>query len=353
MRKEFTFLTLSCAVVFLSGCNIAKTLQNSLEDMKNAFTSPTVPVSYVKPANISGAEKIRRIAVMEQRNDGAVSFLESNLSGITVNSSPYFTLVDRSTLEKAIKEQKFTESLLADNATRVKLGKFTGADTIVSGTLGANINSTHYSKTVSKCSDKKCKNTYDATVQCTKHTAVAVFEPKAVSVETGRILFSKNYTRSVDTDACNGEGDALLSDSELRGRAYAIIAEDFKADVAPYTYTVDVELFESDDSDMPEKADKYFDMGIELAENKRVDNACMMFAKAQSEFNKSVALAFNNGVCAEYAGDIEKANAFYHNAETLTDDVDELKYIILGEERLKSRQTDTETLSQLSGVGRI
>ena len=67
----------------------------------------------------------------------------------------------------------------------------------------------------------------------------------------------------------------------------------------------------------------------------------------------SVALAFNNGVCAEYAGDIEKANAFYHNAATLTDDVDELKYIILGEERLKSRQTDTETLSQLSGVGRI
>ncbi|QUN06414.1 hypothetical protein KDN34_02820 [Shewanella yunxiaonensis] len=353
MKKGVFFGSTAIVVILLSGCNITQQLNNSISYIANAFSSPKVPVSYMKPANIAGAEEMHRIAVMEQRNDGTVSFVESNLTGIRVNSIPYFTLVDRSTLDKIIKEQKFSDGMLANSATRVKFGKLSGADTIVSGILSASVSSTNYSKEVSKCSDSKCKNSYETTISCTKRTGVAVFEPKAVSVETGQILFSKNYTRSVDSESCTGEGDALLSENELKGRAFALIADDFKEDVAPHIFTVNVELFESDDSDMNDTAEKYFDIAVELAEKNRIDNACSMFAKAQGEYASSVALAYNNGVCAEYSGDLEKAEAFYSNAETLTQDVDKLKYIMDGEDRLKVRNSDIKVLSQLSGAGRI
>lgn len=358
MKNGIAIGVVAVAVVFTSGCNITQKLNDGLSMITNAFSSPKIPVSYLKPANISGAEEMQRIAVIDSNGNGnAVSFLESSLSGIRVNSAPYFTLVDRSIIDKIIKEQKFSDGMLADGSTRVKFGKLTGADTVVSGNLKAKLDSSSYSETRSKCSGSKIfcsdKDSYSTRVSCSKHTAIAVFEPKAVSVETGRILFSKNYTKTVEESVCSDDEKAMPSDEMLKGQAIALVAKAFKTDIAPYLYTVDVELMEDDDSAIDKNAKQQFDIGVELAENARFDNACSMFAKAQSQYADSVALTYNNGVCAEYSGDIEKAQAFYQQAETLTQDVSELKFIIDGEDRLKARNSDTKMLNQLSGQGRI
>lgn len=298
MKKGVYFAPLALSCLLLSGCNITKTLDNAMAGVRNMFSSPEVPVTYMRPADKSGTVGMRRIAIMEKRNDNVVPFMETNLTGVQVNSTPYFTLVDRSTIQKVLDEQKFSDGLLADSSTRVKFGKLTGADTVLTGTLGANISSSSFTKTVRRCSDDDCDHHYDAKVRCRKHTAIASFQPKAVSVETGRIIFSENYTRKAETTSCDGEGDALLSDSELRGKAYAIIAHDFIADIAPHEYVVNVELIESDDSDKPDMAEKYFDMGIDLANKQSFGKACTMFERAQSQFAKSLALNYNLGVCA-------------------------------------------------------
>ncbi len=351
--KKITVCGLVVCLSMLSGCNITQHLKNGVNYITNVFTSPEVTISYVRPANISGTENMKRIAVMEQKNDSAVSFIEHSLSGIRFDSSPYFMMVDRSTIDKIIKEQKFSDGIIADSNTRVKFGKLSGADTVISGVLNSNTNTNSYSKTVSKCSDSKCKKTYEATVSCNKRTVIGVFEAKAVSVETGEILFSKNYTHSADSDVCRGDGDSQLSSDELEGLVFGHISELFKKDVAPYRYSVDVELIESDNSKMSKNSEKYFDMGIEFAEKNSISNACKMFANAQKEYASSIAITYNNGVCAEYEGDLEKAQALYESAEMLSDNIDKLKFAMDAQDRLNIRKAHIETLRKLKDNGRI
>jgi TolA-binding protein len=352
MKKGLFAVTSACAIL-LSGCAITETINDTIKVFNNLITTPTIPVSQLKPARESNAKKMRRIAVIHDRRSSiSGSILETNLTGIKLNNSPYFTLVDRSRIDAIIKEQKFNDGMLTNSATRIKLGKLTGADTLINASYSTKIDSSRYSEKRSECTEKgdnwyKCKKSRKYTVSCTKKTAVVILEPKAVSVESGQIIFSNHYSEVAESKVCNDSNDALPTDEELVGSALARITKELKFDVAPFTLTTDVNLMESDSSEMPDNAEKLFDMGIEFVQEGMYKNACQMFTKAQTQYSSSIAITYNNAVCAEFLADIEMADAFYSKATTMTDEIDELKLVLEGETRIKQRFIDTQVLDAL------
>jgi hypothetical protein len=343
MNKGLFAATTAC-VILLCGCST----------IRHALTTPKAPVSQIKPARESNTEHMNRIAVIHDRlSPVGGSILETNLSGIKFDNSPYFTLVERSRIDSIIKEQKLNDGMLTNSATRIKLGQLTGADTLISASYSTKINSSNYSEERSECVEKgdnwyKCKKRREYTVSCTKKTAAVIFKPKAVSVESGEIIFSKNYSEIVDTKFCKDKSESMDTDEQLVGKALARITKELKFDLAPYIVTTDVELMTNDDSNMPENAEKLFSQGINFAYEGMFEGACKLFSKAQSKYASSIAITYNNAVCAEFLADVEMADAFYSKAMTMTDDIDELKLVMEGETRIKQRLIDVDVLSKLA-----
>ena len=354
MKKGLFAVTTACAIM-LSGCvSLEKTINSGIKALNNAFTTPQIPISQLKPARESNAKKMKRIAVIhDQSKPTGGAILETNLTNIKLNNSPYFTLVERSQIDSIIKEQKLNDGMLTNSATRIKLGKLTGADTLINASYSAKVDSSRYSEERSECVEKgdnwyKCKRRREYTVSCTKKTAVVILEPKAVSVESGQIIFSNHYSEIAESKVCKDSNDAQRTDEELVGSALARVTDSLKFDLAPFTLTTDVDLMEGDSSSMPDDAEKMFDMGIEFAQEGMYENACQMFSKAQTKYSSSIAITYNNAVCAEFLADVEMADAFYSKATTMTDDIDELKLVMEGETRIKQRLIDIEVLNKLA-----
>lgn len=356
MKKGIQFAVISS--ILLSGCALDSKINGMIGGLNNLLTTAKLPVTYMRPANQDNTDKIKRIAVITDRSSSnAVNLIESNLSAIRVNDKPYFTFVDQAALDKVIAQQRFNEGDLTNSNNRTRLGKLTGADTLVTALYGSDVETSTYYEERSECVEKgdkwyKCKRSRDVKVRCSEKLAKVILEPKAISVESGEIIFTKRYSQQVSSKVCEGD-DPHNSDSALLGQAVSQISEELIQDVAPHSVTKLVELMESDDSDMSDDAEKMLDMGIEFAEKDMPDNACKMFSRAQSIYSESLAINYNNAVCAERAADLELALAYYQKSHNLTMDVDELKYIIEGEQRLLDCNKHNAKLAQNNNHNRL
>ncbi len=358
MKLNTLLASIIIFLLLITGCKMTDIKIPDLTTLLNSSeNSLTIPVSYLKPAREPSSQNMHRIAVVyDKRELEASSLLEANLASIKLNNSPYFTLVERSAIEAIIDEQKMHDGILTDSATRVKLGKLTGADTLLSGKLSINTINTNYKEERQECIKQgdnwyKCDKYRTYSVSCSKKEVVANLDPKAISVETGRIILSKKYRQVAEHNYCNDDNEANLSDEKLTSEALAKISTELRADVAPFFATTDVELMESVSSKVSEKAQDLFKMGVEFAEEQLYENACLMFKKSQSEYASSIAITYNNAVCAEFSADVEMAEAFYHHATEMTNDIDALKLIIAGEKRIKQRLVDTNNVEALNASG--
>ncbi|MBH0026453.1 MULTISPECIES: hypothetical protein [unclassified Pseudoalteromonas] len=343
--------------IMLSGCVVTDTLNKGITSLNNSLTTAKLPIIYTEAAKESGTEKMKRIAVISSNRSAATSIIETNLSSIRVNGQSYFTFVDKTSLSKIIEQQRFNESDITNSKNRTRLGKLTGADTLVTASYTADVDTSTYYEKDSECIQKgdkwyKCEKSREVTVQCSEKIAKVYFMPKAVSVETGQIIFTKQYSHQSSSKVCKGD-DPHPSDSVLRGKALAAVIEELKQDVAPHQVTKNIELMESDDSDLTDKAEELLDLAIEFAEKDMPDNACKIFAKAQSQYSESLAINYNNGLCAERANDLELAKAYYDKASNLTLDVDELKFVIEGQVRVTERESDNAKLTLATTSNRL
>jgi len=103
-----------------------------------------VPVNMLKPARHHEAAMARTVAVL--RFDGwegqkFASEIEIVLGSITLDGKPYFTLVERASLDKVISKFEFSQSGLVDPG-RADFGKMLGAQGIYTGTVRQNFKST-------------------------------------------------------------------------------------------------------------------------------------------------------------------------------------------------------------------
>ncbi|MFZ5524537.1 MAG: CsgG/HfaB family protein [Pseudomonadota bacterium] len=298
--KNLVIAAMAAAIAMLVGCAAAK-------------VSQVVEV----PARQSGMVDSRKLAVFYFNGDidGTITAqVESYLSNINVRGTPYFKVLEREMLDKIMDEQRMVSSSgYFDENDAVKLGKLSGADTLIMGSVSKPpISVRYYRKAVDYCLDKKCTKKETRYKSCADMVTNIDLTLKAVSVQQGTIIFTQTYAgKASDTD-CGGAGGK--NETDLRNQAIKQILNDLRKDVAPYSVMLSIEFMDKDDSMSPATKAK-LEGAMEYIRQKRVDRACEIFRDALAGDTNSPALYYNLGVCAEIEGDLDKAEDLYHQSD--------------------------------------
>ncbi len=319
--------------------NKYKFLQNILSSsvvfLMLACAGPKIKQDVVMPARENGMKSVKKIAVLGFNGDHQREFstkLEAFLANVKVNKTPYFTIVDRNTLDTIIQEQKIvSESGLFNEKDAVKLGELSGVDTIVNGFVKwPKMETASFYEERSICtrtnSKGKCKEWGTKKVKCIRQISEFHVTIKAISVQKGDVTFSKNYTGTGENKYCSDSGNkGKALPSELAQSAIRSTMTSMRRDIAPYVVVMTIELMNDDDSllDKNKEANRLFESGLEFADKNRMDRACQKFKEATAIYDKSPALYHNIGVCAEINGNLDKALTMHRYADNLLDKPDD------------------------------
>ena len=284
-----------------------------------------IKTTMLAPAKSHEAGKVKRIAVLPfsgRGGDEVSADVEALLVGVTVNGSPYFSVIEREALKKILQEQRLHLTGAVDETTAVKVGKLIGADGIIFGTVTQNTTEDkHYTSQRSECSsrnkDGKCISWRKYSVGCTERDAFFSFVPKVVSVATGQIVASETLTGQSNDKGCHDSG-TLKGRQEMLVEAKGQALSKFRLIMAPYSVSMEIVLLDDDDSDPPDAAEDKIERGIEWAKAGRMDRACELWHEASDIHSKGYAIPYLLGVCAETTGNFDEALKCYQNADRMT-----------------------------------
>jgi len=277
-----------------------------------------VSVSRLDPPRNPAAASLKRVAVLPfdgpHAQQTALEF-ESMLAQANLNGQAYFSVLDRRTLDNALREMKLQTSGLVDPKTVARLGKFVGVDGIYTGTeFSPPVQTQSFSEQRSECTAtkdpkkliSKCVSSRNFTVSCVRRVATFTMVPRLVKVETAQVIYQPTITATRETASCNDSGAPGVSDAEMVASARAEVFEKVRADVAPHVVVESVKLKSVADNLSGENLDT-FKSGLTFANGNRMDRGCELWGSIESSELSSNALAFNLAVCREVSGDLDGA----------------------------------------------
>jgi tetratricopeptide (TPR) repeat protein len=292
-----------------------------------------VRLNMLQPAQYHEASLTKAVAVLPFQGPGGKAFaaeVEAVLAGIGIDDKPYFTLVDRASINKTIDEMKLSQSGLVDQKTAAKLGKLIGAQGIYTGIVTMNnYEDSPYSEDRQTCTRYETKRDKDGreysgaciswrryTVNCVKRVASFAVSPKLIDVTTGRILYARDLSSTLNSSGCE-DTRPVQSELVLLERAKETVKNDFRLDVAPYYVTMEIKLMDSTDGMESKEAKEKLKNGIAYADKGRLDSACELWGQARNLAPNSYVLVYNLGVCAESRGDLDAALNLYKQADKM------------------------------------
>jgi len=330
---------------------------------------PAIKTTTLVPARFHEATKLKEIAVLPFDGPGGRDFaaeIEGTLASVNIDDKQYFTLVDRTKIEKVLSEQALSQTGVIDEATAAKVGKLVGAKGIYTGTVTArNVRDNHYSEKRQTCIKKaieydnkgrayegRCIQYKDYFVSCTRRDSIFAFTPKLIQVETGKIIYSNNLSGTATSSACSDSSEPLASEVDLLEKAKEAAKTAFKRDVAPNYVTLEVNLMESTD-DIPSKEGKQkMEKAIDFAKHNRLDRACELWGEARILSPNSASLLYNLGVCAEVRGDFDNALELYKKADKALNKPDDriTAGIVRVSEAIKKQKVLKDQLASISST---
>ena len=269
-----------------------------------------VTTEYIIPAKETAVIKYNKVAVMDftgKQGDSYRSQFEALLQNLKFKGTPIYEIIDRANIETILKEQAFQLSGIVDEETAVRIGKMVGVDAIWTGNVTEKTDEIISYDRRSRCklydSNSNCQYYETYQVKCLSTSAVVSFTPKLTSVTTGRLIYSKAFTESVDDYSCSGYID---DQAALANRAKKKIFRNIEKDLSPMVTEISIEL--KDDTDGMSKPDKaIFKNAIKFAKSGREDRACEFFRELLIRNRSSLTLNYNVGICYEIEGEFQKA----------------------------------------------
>ncbi|MCW8833687.1 MAG: CsgG/HfaB family protein, partial [Colwellia sp.] len=302
-------------------------------------STPAAKKSVVMPAKVAAMQEAKSLAVISVNSANRNWYLnnassvqpkfESFLTNINVNGKNHFNLVDRTSIDRVIKEQRISSSDNFDEDTATKLGNLVGADILVTANfLVSDLQTSTYKGyekycirerksggLMGKLGGTKCEEYRDRAINCKKHSVTVEFTPKGTSVETGTIVYAKNYKAAAESKKCpNEQNKTLKSGVTLVSESFDNIFRQMRRDIAPYGLMLELHLIEDDKSKMPAIAKQNLAQGMFFVEKDMFERACPKFEQAAASFGQSPAIMYNMGVCQDMIGDKVAAKAFYERA---------------------------------------
>ena len=273
--------------------------------------APSITLESLEPAHNPDAAKLRRLAVGAFRNDDggvAASAVESALAGVSLGDKPYFTMVAAG----PVREE--------DIAGQHKRGRLAGVDGVVLGAVAESAwRDAPVTRQRSVCvayrENGGCRKTAMRDVRCVTRTGRFTFTPRLVNASSGHIVFAEELAESRESTACPGfEDESLKSGRELLAEARRAAVERLRDIMAPHLVRVRVPLLTDDDSGIPAPLKKTIADGVAFAQAGDMNRACSLWLGASGSHHAGYALPYLGGLCAEYAGDLDQAQADYERA---------------------------------------
>lgn len=295
--------------------------------------APSVKTTALLPARAHEASLLKEVAVLPFDGPGGKNFaseIEGTLAGINIGDRQYFSLIDRTKIDRIIEELKFSQSALVDSDNASRVGRLVGARGIYTGSITlSGSNDSRYQEERTRCAYevtkkdekgkeyKECARWVKYNVSCTSRVASFAATPKLIEVETGRIVYASNISGSASSSACEDSPKPLASHYELLEQAKNKAKQIFRTDVAPHYVTLSVQLMDSTDGLTSKEAEKLFKQGVEFAKNNRLDRACELWGEARALSQPTPDLLYDLGICSEITGDLEQALDLYKKADRL------------------------------------
>lgn len=301
--------------------------------------APKVRQNVLMPANSVGLQNAKKIAVIHISGDREEEFsnkLETFFTNLQVNNKPYFTVIDQHARNSILVEREMQieqGALLGNDA--MQFGQLSGADTLISGYVKwPTFTNKSYTEQRTKCVQKateeskgllpgtkyrKCLKKAKYNVNCNKMKGKFNFTIKAVSVQTGKVVHTKNYTTVSEDKHCSDSSTAQKEPASVGEILVDQAIAKMRTDVAPYMMLVTIELMDDDDSDLGNNkhAQKLLESGIEFAKGSQMKRACSLFDEASKSYQHSPAIFHNLGVCAEMKKEFSLATSLYQKANNL------------------------------------
>jgi PBP1b-binding outer membrane lipoprotein LpoB len=306
----FSTLLLSIAL-FLSAC------------------SQKVNVRSLVPAQVDRASLVKKVSVSSFKNDKVElsAKIESTLSQQIIDTKHYFTIVNRSDLDKIIKEKRLQSSGLLQSSTAAEIGSLIGAESIISGNVGKITSSdSYYYAPRTKCADEKCKKVIKYKVKCLKRLIGLSAELRMIDVAQGDIIYADTLRESKGYSHCSDDSQ-IIPDKNLVAQYLAQrISKKFVYKLTPHYRNFRVVLLEKPDFKYSNNQERLLDVSLEYIEQKRYDKAEQFLVELiDSTDQRSYVPFYNLGVIKEIQGNYSDAQSYYATADSLmVEPVDEI-----------------------------
>jgi len=315
--KPSRLLLLVGAALFLSGC------------------AQKVTVMVLEPAQISAASSTKSIAVTPFHHDtvSLADKIEAALSNQKIDKKPYFTVINRTDLNKIIDEQKIQNSGLTDESAAVEAGNLLGVQAIISGSVGRpSLHDNRYYVTRTKCqgkgADQRC---WEVQVTCIKRTVDLSSQIRMINVATGEIIYADNVSRQQSWSRCADDSKTLPTTQSGAQYIANSIANDFAYKLTPHYRRLSVTLLKDPDLDYSDEQEKLLESALVYIKQSRYDKAEELLQRLiESTASQSYLPFYNIGVIYEARGDFNVAQEYYMAADQLTvEPVNEISRAVL------------------------
>jgi len=283
-----------------------------------------VKIKVLEPAEVGRVANTKVIAVTDFKKDYGVGLsgkIETEISRQILDGKPYFTAVDRKSINKIVREQRFQSSGLLNEETSVQIGKLLGAQALISG----EITSTSMSTSSSRENRTKYRNPLDplrtayiVTVYCQNRVIGMGASLKIVDVKRGDIIYADALSKNKTYKHCSDDSKVLPSKQQGVETLSSQIAKEFVAKLAPHYKTIEVELMEKIEFKAGEAQVKSLESALNWIKSSRYDKALAILEKLNGELQgKSYAVIYDLGVVAEAQGRLEDAQKLYKEVDGL------------------------------------
>ena len=200
-----------------------------------AGCAPTLRVPVMRPAEIN-LKGINKIALGEI--EGNAGQAVSELLSEQLFSSGKFDILDRSNLERIMKEHNLNMSGIIDEKTAATMGKFVGASVMVFGRATGK-----YELTSKRGKPWKDKEGYTHVAHRKKGVAKVSASLKVVGLTTGKVLAMKNISRTAeDSTSADNEWPEDPDRDTIMSTAMRSVATTFFKMISPHVEHVRVKF---------------------------------------------------------------------------------------------------------------
>jgi tetratricopeptide (TPR) repeat protein len=303
-----------------------------------ACSTVTVRVPVMKPAEINMAP-YSSVAIGGM-SGSADRVLTGSLEEALV-STQRFTVVDRTHMDRVMRELRLSASDLADANSAAKLGKMVTAGALIFGDAADDYNET--------LDDERSKDKDDKVhIEYKLHGVYKLRVTfKVVDVSTGRLLIARTYEeRREDANRAVDKRPERIDRAGLERAARQAVIDRFMKAIVPHQEYQNAAF--QKDSDIPQ-----LEGGIGWAERGEWKKAQDSFNSAAQDAERNVKLKkaqlakayWNLGLSYEYAGDYERAVGMINKAYELSADKDMLREL----DNVRQLELDARRLAEQSG----